>query len=145
MHLPPVVDIIFRQYGKFAPILRIDLVARIHIIGIHPLGERAPVLDKLGEILAVQVQGRKQSVSFSCGDGARIQRQPILGYRKGEDGEPEIVPEEAEIVLKIYNLYLSGYSVKQIKEYLEQNNIPTKKGKSQWGFNVISNILTNER
>lgn len=72
-------------------------------------------------------------------------RYNILGYRKGEDGEPEIVPEEAEIVLKIYNLYLSGYSVKQIKEYLEQNNIPTKKGKSQWGFNVISNILTNER
>ena len=72
-------------------------------------------------------------------------RYNILGYRKGEDGEPEIVPEEAEIVLKIYNLYLSGYSVKQIKEYLEQNNIPTKKGKTQWGFNVISNILTNER
>ena len=55
MHLPPVVDIIFRQFGKFAPILRIDLVARIHIIGIHPLGERAPVLDKLGKILAVQI------------------------------------------------------------------------------------------
>ena len=44
----------------------------------------------------------------------KIFRFPILGYRKGEDGEPEIVPEEAEIVLKIYNLYLSGYSVKQI-------------------------------
>ena len=55
MHLPPIVDIIFSQFGKFAPILRIDLVARIHIIGIHPLGERAPVLDKLGKILAVQI------------------------------------------------------------------------------------------
>ena len=31
------------------------MVARIHIIGIHPLGERAPVLDKLGKILAVQI------------------------------------------------------------------------------------------
>ena len=69
----------------------------------------------------------------------------ILGYRKGENGEPEIVPEEAEIVLKIYNLYLNGYSIKQIKEYLEKNNIPTKQGKTAWGYTVVANILTNER
>lgn len=69
----------------------------------------------------------------------------ILGYRKGENGEPEIVPEEAEIVLKIYNLYLNGYSIKQIKEYLEKNNIPTKQGKTVWGYTVVANILTNER
>lgn len=69
----------------------------------------------------------------------------ILGYRKGENGEPEIVPEEAEVVRKIYNLYLNGYSIKQIKEYLEKNGFLTKKGKTEWGFAVISNILTNER
>lgn len=69
----------------------------------------------------------------------------IFGYRKGENGEPEVVPEEAEIVLKIYNLYLNGYSIKQIKEYLEENKIPTKKGNPVWGYAVVSNILTNER
>ena len=69
----------------------------------------------------------------------------ILGYRKGDDGEPEIVPEEAEIIRTIYNLYLNGYSIKQIKECLEQRNILTKQGKSEWGFAAISNILTNER
>lgn len=43
------------------------------------------------------------------------------------------------------NLYLNGYSIKQIKEYLEENKIPTKKGNPVWGYAVVSNILTNER
>ena len=30
----------------------------------------------------------------------------LLGYRKGADGEPEIVPEEASIVERIFNMYL---------------------------------------
>ena len=29
-------------------------------------------------------------------------RYNILGYRKGENGEPEIVPEEADIVKEIF-------------------------------------------
>ena len=57
----------------------------------------------------------------------------------------KLIPEEAEIVLKIYNLYLNGYSIKQIKEYLEKTNIPTKQGKTVWGYTVVANILTNER
>ena len=32
----------------------------------------------------------------------------FLGYRKGENGEPEVVPEEAEIVRRIYGLFLKG-------------------------------------
>ena len=40
----------------------------------------------------------------------------MLGYRKGEDGEPEIVPEEAEHIKMIFNLFLLGRSLRQIKE-----------------------------
>ena len=39
-----------------------------------------------------------------------------LGYRKGEDGKPEIVPEEAEIVRNIFDWFLSGKTPREIVE-----------------------------
>ena len=72
-------------------------------------------------------------------------RYTILGYRKGEDGRPEIVPEEAEIVRKIFNLYLEGNSLDSIKEYLEAKGIKTKKSKTVWSKQIIRDMLCNER
>ena len=43
----------------------------------------------------------------------------FLGYRKGPDGEPEIVPEEAKIIRLIAQNYLNGDSLRTIKETLE--------------------------
>lgn len=72
-------------------------------------------------------------------------RYNILGYRKGENGEPEIVPEEADIVKEIFQKYLAGDTTDQIKAYLEGNGYLTKKGKSVWSKGNIYSILTNER
>lgn len=36
----------------------------------------------------------------------------ILGYRKGEDGEPTIVPEEAEIIRDIFQRYIMGDTIR---------------------------------
>ncbi|MCI7351207.1 MAG: recombinase family protein [Ruminococcus sp.] len=72
-------------------------------------------------------------------------RYTILGYRRGENGEPEIIPEEAEVVRKIFNMYLEGASLDQIKSYLETNGIKTKKGKSVWSKQIIQDMLCNER
>ena len=49
-----------------------------------------------------------------------FQYKKMLGYRKGADGEPEIVPEEADIVRRIYQRYLCGCTLGQIKKELEQ-------------------------
>ena len=72
-------------------------------------------------------------------------RYNLLGYKKGENGEPEIVPEEAEIVRKIYQLYLDGCSLDQIKTYLESHHYLTFQGKSTWNKGVIQEMLVNER
>ena len=69
----------------------------------------------------------------------------LLGYRKGVDGQPEIVPEEAEIIRRIYRRYLAGCSLGQIKQELEQDNIPTAQKVERWSSAVIHNILTNEK
>lgn len=69
----------------------------------------------------------------------------LLGYRKGADGRPEVIPEEAAIVRRIYREYLAGGSYRSICESLERDNIPTKKGQAKWSHQVVKGILSNER
>ena len=46
----------------------------------------------------------------------------FLGYKKGADGEPEIVPSEAAIVERIFNLYLAGETVDNISKMMQAEN-----------------------
>ena len=75
----------------------------------------------------------------------RYNYKMLYGYCKGENGKPEIIPEEAEVVKKIYKMFLDGYSMENIANYLNELNIPTKTGKSEWKKAVIQNILYNEK
>ena len=85
------------------------------------------------------IHKRMQNGTYAC-------RLNLLGYRRSkETGEPYIVPEEAEIVRKIFGMYLDGASVVQIKEYLEENGIRTRKGKTVWSRDTIYGMLHNEK
>lgn len=50
---------------------------------------------------------------------ANIQYKTLLGYEKNSDGEMVVNAEQAETVRKIYELYLSGQTLRNIKETLE--------------------------
>ena len=69
----------------------------------------------------------------------------FLGYRKGEDGKPEIDPEQAEIVKLIYERFLAGDSFGGIKNLLEEMGVPSPGGKAKWQYSTIQSILSNER
>lgn len=69
----------------------------------------------------------------------------MLGYRRGADGKPEIVPEEAEVVRRIYRRYLEGCSEGQIQKELTLDGIATAKGVKAWSHQVVHSILTNEK
>ena len=69
----------------------------------------------------------------------------FLGYRRGEDGKPEVVQEEAKVVRLIYRLYLEGDSSSGIANDLTQRGIPTPAGKSRWEACVVRSILRNEK
>ena len=71
--------------------------------------------------------------------------ETFLGYRKGADGGPEIVPEEAETVRLIYSRFLAGDSYTVIARMLESNGILSPGGKSKWSETTIRSILSNER
>ncbi len=74
-----------------------------------------------------------------------FQYKKLLGYRRGADGQPEIVPEEAETVHRIYRRYLEGASLVDLQRELEQDGIPPAKGVRGWSRQVLRNILTNEK
>ena len=74
-----------------------------------------------------------------------FQYKNFLGYRKGADGNPEIVPEEAETVRYIYRRFLAGDSYQTIMEDLQNRNILTPSGKTTWRYGTLHSILTNER
>jgi site-specific DNA recombinase len=67
-----------------------------------------------------------------------------MGYRRDND-EWIVVPEEANIIRKIYQLYLEGSTLQQIKEYLEEHQVKTATGKEVWASAVIQKILKNEK
>ena len=69
----------------------------------------------------------------------------FLGYCKGADGLPEIVPEEAETVRLIYRMFRDGKAPSYIARRLTSQGIPTPSGKKIWQANVVESILTNEK
>lgn len=71
--------------------------------------------------------------------------QILPRYRKGADGKPEIVPEQAVTVRQIYERFLSGRSLQQVADELTGSGIPTPMGKTVWQPGVIQSILSNEK
>ena len=104
-------------------------------------------------LYSVLAQAESENISANVRWGIRQRMQSgtfkfrynLLGYRKGEDGEPEIVEEEAKYIRAIFNMYLDGKSLDQIKSYLEGEGVLTKTGKNVWNKCIIQAILTNER
>ncbi|MDD4492861.1 MAG: recombinase family protein [Eubacteriales bacterium] len=69
----------------------------------------------------------------------------FLGYRKGADGQPEIVPEEGLIVDRIFTMYLAGMTVQAISDKLQSENIAIPGKNLSFNKNMIMNILKNEK
>ena len=99
-------------------------------------------------------QAESESISGNVTKGIRMgyrqgrfsfRYKNFLGYRKGPDGEPEIVPEDAKIIRLIAQNYLNGDSLRTIKETLESMGIPTATGNQSWSTEAIQRILQNEK
>lgn len=105
-------------------------------------------------MLGAFAQSESESISANVRWGIRkamkegkatIQYKYLYGYRKGDDGKPEIIPDQAEIVRKIYDLFLSGTPVRGIQEYLNESAVPNINGEPKWARSAIDSILTNEK
>ena len=96
-------------------------------------------------------QSESESISANVSWGKRramengrpiIQYKYLYAYRRGSDNKPEIIPEEAEVVRWIYDRYLSGASLRMIKDELTQQGVECEGG---WTAIKVSRILKNEK
>lgn len=69
----------------------------------------------------------------------------FLGYRKGADGQPEIVPSEAAIVERIFNLYLAGETVDNISKMMQAEHYQIPGKNISFSKGMIMSMLANER
>ena len=69
----------------------------------------------------------------------------FLGYKKGADGRLEIVEEEAAIIRKIYDLFLSGKTINEIAAILTSMGVLTPAGRTKWSVSTVRSILSNEK
>lgn len=69
----------------------------------------------------------------------------LLGYKKGENGEPEVVPAEALIVDRIFQMYLSGMTIDGIAKKLQSEGISFPEKKLSFSKHMILNVLRNEK
>ena len=74
-----------------------------------------------------------------------FQYKRFLGYRRGPDGKPEIDPDQAEIVKRIYSCFLAGDSMTTIANSLTADGIPTPTGSGRWVPGTIQSIISNEK
>jgi site-specific DNA recombinase len=61
------------------------------------------------------------------------------------DGEMVINKEQAEVVINIFEWYLTDLSLRQIKNMLESMGIKTAAGNDVWHERVILGMLSNEK
>ena len=103
-----------------------------------------------GSIAQSESENISANVKWGKEQSAREGKVPFhyknfLGFRKGEDGRPEIVPEQAQVIQFIYDSFLSGDSIGGIKDKLEELRIPSPSGKAEWHYSTIQSILKNEK
>ena len=118
---------------------------------IHTLDSKGELLITIMSSLA-QEESRSISENVTWGQRKRfadgkvsLPYKRFLGYAKGPDGLPEIVPEEAVVIRLIYRLFLYGKSPSAIASYLTDEGILTPSGKAVWRASVVESILTNEK
>ena len=154
--------IITKSISRFArnTVDTLTTVRKLKERGVEVYFEKENIftLDSKGELLITIMSSLAQEESRSISEnvtwGMRrrfaegmvyVPYERFLGYRKGQDGQFEIIPEEAEVVRYIYRLFMEGKSLCWIARHLTEHDTPTPTGRAKWGDNTVRNILHNEK
>lgn len=157
------IDIILtKSISRFArnTVDTLQTVRKLKAIGVEVIFEKENLhtFDPKCEMMLTIMSSLAQEESRSISENVRWGKQKsmrdgkvslaysrFLGYKKGPDGRPEIVEEEAVIVRDIYNYFLSGKTLNEIAALLTRMGIPTPAGKSKWCVSTVRSILSNEK
>jgi len=81
---------------------------------------------------------------FANGTSA-VANAPCYGYCRNENGELELIPDEAAVVRLIYDYHRRGMSLRRIARELYSKGILSPRGKPDWSIETIRRILQNEK
>ena len=121
---------------------RINLQAVMDAIDMKTFGLMAAV----GKI---ELDNFRERSSMGKRGTAKQGRIPIsnvpYGYRIGEDGRPEVVEAEAEVVRRVYGMYVrDGKGAPAITRQLNADGVPLAKEGKRWYDGTVHRILSNE-
>ena len=157
------IDIILtKSLSRFArnTVDSLKYIRELRELGIAVISEKENINTLTAEsemlitIMSCFAQAESESISKNVSWGVRqsfkngnvpMQYARLLGYRKGKNDAPEIVPDEAEVVREIYRCYLDGMSMNLIADRLNAKGLTTKGNGSPYRKAVIQRILTNEK
>ena len=154
--------IVTKSVSRFArnTVDSLTTVRKLKEKGIEVYFEKENIytLDAKGELLITimsslaQEESRSISENVTWGQRKRMADGKVtipyarfLGYRKGENGLPEIIPEEAETVRLIYKSFMEGMTPGMIVKMLMEQGVPAPGGGDKWYTHTIKSILTNEK
>ena len=157
------IDLILtKSFSRFArnTVDSVDYIRELRALGIGVVSEKENMntlnedSEMLITILSCFAQAESESISKNVSWGIHqsfkngkvpIKYSTLLGYRKGENDLPEIIPDEAEIVKEIFRSYLDGMSLKQIADSLNSRGVKTKHKNTTWKPEIVKGILKNEK
>lgn len=157
------IDVILtKSLSRFArnTVDSLGYIRELRALGIAVISEKENINTLTAEsemlitIMSCFAQAESESISKNVSWGVRqsfkngnvpMQYARLLGYRKGHDGNAEIISEEAEVVKEIYRCYLDGMSMNLIADRLDEKGLTTKGGSSPYRKMVVQRILTNEK
>lgn len=127
-------------------------------IGVYFEKENIDTLDSKGEVLLTILSSLAQDESRNISENSRwgivrrfqqgkirVNHTRFLGYDKDENGELIINEEQAKVVRRIYNEFLSGKGIRSIGKGLQKDNVLTGAGGRKWYDSTVQKILRNEK
>lgn len=150
--------IITKSISRFArntlTLLNIVRELRQHSIGIYFEKEDIDTLTDAGELmitlLASQAQEESRATSENC--KWRIRQKfadgftgsfRLMGYRE-VNGLVEVVPEQVDVVKRIFSMFLEGYGRQAIANILNDEGVLSL-FESMWSAATIASMLQNEK
>ena len=157
------IDLILtKSVSRFArnTVDSLTTVRKLKDAGVEVYFEKENIytFDAKGELLITimsslaQEESRSISENVTWGHRKRfadgkvmVPYKSLLGYKKGEDGSLVIDETQAPTVRLIYQLFLDGMAISEIKTELAARKILTPRGKEVWSTSTVRSILSNEK
>lgn len=154
--------IITKSVSRFArnTVDSLTTIRELRDAGVEVFFEKENIwtFDGKGELLLTimsslaQEESRSMSENIKMGKRMRFSEGKVsvvysrfLGYDKGSDGNLVINPEQAEVVRRIFRMFLEGKTHADIARALEADGVKTGSGCENWGWSTIDGILRNEK